>query len=213
MSRRVVWIALAGGGLLAALVLVEWLTSPERALAGARARWEAAAIRDYRIVVFWDRELLDCQQDFEARGGVVSYRHQDTCNVGPGAVGRTSALPTVAFLFERVEAALTEPICGQNGCICDGPIETQVEYDPEWGYPARIQTVLRPDWRWRDPAFWLAGLRGDLAACPPTVFIGQTIQVTSFEVLKPQKPDKSEKQPGGIEALPRGTDAPTATSP
>lgn len=213
LSRRAVWIGLASGGLLAAAALIGWLTSPERALSAAQARWETAAIRDYRIVVVWDRELLDCEQDFEVRGGAVSYRHKDTCNIGPGAVGRTPALPTVAFLFERVETALNEPVCGQNGCICDGPIETQVDYDPARGYPARIQTVLRPDWRWRDPAFWLAGVRGDLAACPPTVFIGQTIQVSSLEPLKPEKSDKSEKQPGGIEGLPRGTAVPTATAP
>jgi hypothetical protein len=211
MSRRAVWMALAAGGLLVAVALVGWLTSPAQALAAARARWETAAIRDYRIVVFWDRELLDCEQDFEVRGGAVSYRHKDTCNMGPGAVGRTPTLPTVDVLFGRVETALNEPVCGQNGCICDGPIETQVEYDAARGYPARIQTVLRADWRWRDPAFWLAGLRGDLAACSPTVFIGQTIRVLSLEPLTPPAPDKSEKQPSGIEVLPREMAAPTAT--
>ncbi|MBL8153560.1 MAG: hypothetical protein JNM70_05190 [Anaerolineae bacterium] len=213
MSRRAWWIVLAVGGVLAAAALIGWLTSPERALVEAQGRWEAAAIGDYRIVVFWDRELLDCEQDFEVRGGAVSYRHKDTCTIGPGAVGRTPSLPTVEFLFERVETTLHEPICGQNGCICDGPIETQVEYDPARGYPARIQTVLRPDWRWRDPAFWLAGVRGDLAACSPTVFIGQTIQVISLEPLQPEKPDKSEKQPGGIEGLPHETATPTAAPP
>jgi hypothetical protein len=211
MSRQARRIALAAGGLLAAAALVGWLTSPARTLAEARARWEAAAIRDYRIVVFWDRELLDCEQDFEVRGSLVSYRHKDTCNIGSPAVGRTPTLPTVDVLFGQVEAALNEPACGQNGCICDGPIEMQVEYDPARGYPARIQTVLRPDWRWRDPAFWLAGVRGDLAACSPTVFIGQTIRVLSLEPLKPQESDKSEKQPNKIESLPRKMAAPTAT--
>lgn len=208
LGRRAVWLAVAAGGLLAAAALIGWLTAPARALAAARARWEAAAIHDYRIVVFWDRELLDCEQDFEVRGGGVSYRHKDTCAVGPGAVGRTPALPTVMYLFEQAERGLNEQVCGQNGCICDGPIEIQVDYDPTLGYPTRIQTVLRPDWRWRDPAFWLAGLRGELAACPPIVFVGQTIRVASFEVLKPQGAEKSEKQPGGIEALPRGTVTP-----
>ena len=43
--------------------------------------------------------------------------------------------------------------------------------------------------------YWLALLDGLLANCPPVTYIGQTIRVTSFEVLPPLVEQLTESTP------------------
>ena len=108
---------------------------------------------------------------------------------------RSTTWPTVDNLFARVEDGQKNPQCGPNGCICDGPIEMSVTYDPQRGYPQQITYTLRQDLRNRDLGYWLAMLDGSLANCPQVTYIGQTITVTSLESLPPLVESLTEATP------------------
>jgi hypothetical protein len=181
--RRLQPILLLGGGLT---LLLLGLSQSGDSLEAAQARWEAAAIADYRIVVEFIYPYLTCEQDFEVRSEQVTYRHRDTCSTGLSATGGQTQYPTVESLFQRIERELENPTCGSNGCACDGPIQVLTEYDPTLGYPSQIRYQLQPEMRWRYPDFWGNLLSGQ--TCPPVTFVGQTIRVTSLTRLKPVAP-------------------------
>ncbi len=178
------------------LMLMVRQSDPITDLETARARWAATGIIDYRIVVEFQRPYLTCQQDFEVRGTDIGYKHKDTCSMGGAITGsRSTNWPTVANLFARIEDSQTNPQCGPNGCICDGPIETEVIYDPERGYPQQITYTLRQDLRSRNLEYWVALLNGSLANCPQVTYIGQTIRVTALEALPPLVEQLNEATP------------------
>jgi hypothetical protein len=168
-------------------VLLAYDSLPTTQLAAAQARWAANGTSNYRIVVAYSVPLYECEQDFEVRGGKVSYRYRDECPTNPvaGASGGLASLYTVQRLFERIDDTLKGPACGPNGCICDGPIQLDVSYHPQLGYPQRITWALGQEQRWRYIDFWLAQLSGR-AQCPPVTYIGETIEVLSLEMLPPE---------------------------
>ena len=169
---------------------------PINDLETAKARWAATGITDYRIVVQYKRPYSSCLQDFDVRSTNIGRKHKDTCNMGGPAFGRPhTTLPSVADLFARIENGQNNPPCGPNGCICDGPIEMAVTYDPERGYPTQITYTLRQDLRNRDLGYWLAMLDGSLANCPQVTYIGQTISVTSLEPIPPLVDNLTEATP------------------
>lgn len=183
-SRRRLIAVCALLPLLLIILLVLRQSNPMNDLETARVRWAATGITDYRIVVEYQRAYLTCQQDFEVRGATIGYKHTDSCNIGGAITGnRSSTWPTVEHLFNRIEAGQNKPQCGPNGCICDGPIEMTVAYDPQRGYPTQITYTLRQDLRSRDLSYWLAVLDGSLANCPQVTYIGQTIRITSLTQL------------------------------
>ncbi len=180
--------------LIAALVFRQ--ADPINDLQTAKAKWAANGISDYRIVVEYKRPYLTCLQDFEVRETYIGYKYKDTCNMGSGVTGnRSTTWPTVANLFDRIEAAQTNPQCGPNGCVCDGPIEVTAVYDPQYGYPQQITYTLRQDLRSRDLAYWLAMLDGSLANCPQVTYIGQTISVISLVPIPPLVENLTEATP------------------
>lgn len=171
------------GAVIAALLGYDSL--PTTQFAAAQARWTASGTDDYRIVVAYSVPLYECEQDFEVRDGKVSYRHRDECPTNPvaGASGGLANLYTVQRLFERIDETLNGPSCGPNGCICDGPIQLEVVYHPQLGYPQRITWALGQGQRWRYIDFWLAQLSGRVQ-CPPVTYLGETIEVLSLEALQ-----------------------------
>jgi len=178
------------------VLLVLRQSDPITDLETAKARWAASGITDYRIAVEYKRPYLTCLQDFEVRGVNIGYKHKDTCNMGSAVTGnRSPTWPTVANLFDRVENGLKSPQCGPNGCICDGPIEMTVTYEPQYGYPQQITYTLRQDLRTRDLGYWLAMLNGSLANCPQVTYVGQTISVTSLTPLPPLVENLAEATP------------------
>lgn len=183
--RRALFTLLLIGAVIAVLLGYEGL--PLTQLAAARARWAANGTGDYRIVVAYSVPLYECVQDFEVRGGKVSYRHRDECPTNPvaGATGGLASLYTVQRLFERIEETLRGPSCGPNGCLCDGPIQLEVAYHPQSGYPQRISWTLGQGQRWRYIDFWLAQLSGRVQ-CPPLTYLGETITVLSLDALPPE---------------------------
>ncbi len=192
LPRRWVLVIALLVPLLVMLVFILRQSDPLSDLEAAKVRWAATNITDYRIVVDYKRPYLSCQQDFEVRGVDISYKHKDSCGFG-GAVTRPNAnWPTVANLFARIEDAQKNPQCGPNGCICDGPLELSASYDSERGYPVQMTYTLRQDLRTRDLQYWLALLDGSLAKCPQVTYIGQTISVTSLEMIAPLVDQLSE---------------------
>lgn len=189
------------------LPLVLRQSDPLSELAAAQTRWTALGISDYRIVVEYQRPFNTCQQDFKVQGDSIGYKYVDSCTLGAAAIGgNDDTLPTVARLFALIEDSLNHPQCGQNGCVCDGPVQISVAYDPQRGYPQHITYELRPDLRWRYLEYWLARLNGSLAQCPPTAYVGQTITVLSLETAPaqnaqsaaPGKSDEADKAPSSI---------------
>lgn len=211
--QRLRWLLIVSGlWLLTGFVLQ---ADPLTELDAAKARWQAAGITDYRIAVTFERPYASCQQNFDVRGAEISRKHKDSCSVGGAITSKPGMVwPTVNNLFARIEDGLKNPQCGPNGCVCDGPVEMTVTYDPERGYPLEIVYTLRQDLRRRDIQYWLAMLDGTLANCPPVTYIGQTIRVTSLETLAPlveALTEEATKEPHideGAAAKPETTPAP-----
>ncbi len=178
------------------VLLVFRQSEPINDLETAKARWAATGITDYRMVIEYKRPYFNCQIDFDVRGTTVSHKNKDTCRMGSAVTGnRTTTLPTVEGLFKQLEAEQQGSLCGPNGCICDGPIEMSVVYDPERGFPTQITYTLRQDLRNRNPGYWLAMLDGSLANCPQVTYIGQTIRVTLLEPIPPLVDSLTEATP------------------
>src|SRR5262245_22576404 len=105
-------------------LLAFYLTSPTNQLVRARALWASNGYASYRIVVKYEIPLYQCEQDFEVRDEIITYRHKDECRVSPVAGSSAGLLEpmTVSALFRRIETNLNNPPCGQNWCLCDGPV-------------------------------------------------------------------------------------------
>lgn len=160
-----------------------------QSLEDARALWEAGRPAAYRLALEVESPFLTCQQDYEVQGDEVVYIHTDECRFGVSALSAAEP-PTIDDLFDQLAADSAQTLCGENGCVCDGPVSVSAEYEPTLGYPVRIFYQLRQDWRWRDPAFWAAWLTGALADCPPVGDPGRSIRVVSLTPLPGLQPDK-----------------------
>lgn len=205
MRRWFTYRKLLAATALTALVVTVLLVinAPARALEQAQARWAAAALTDYRIVVELSSTFYRCEQDFEVRAGEVGTMYANRCPVSP-VMGTGSGMATrytVTALFERIQTHLqNDAPCGPNGCLCDGVIGLDVEYDPALGYPILIHERLRPETRYFLPEFWIASLQGG-PVCPLQGYDSTTVRVISLTPLEPEKPAKPDA--GGIESLPR----------
>lgn len=114
--------------------------------------WATHNISDYQIrVKFWfqdlesEKELWVCEFEYQvANHNEIQDIDQQNCDIGYVPV-------TIDEIFEYIsEYYLTPSFCGNNGCVCDGPIETLVEYNQEYGYPELVLPVsLMPEERWR----------------------------------------------------------------
>jgi hypothetical protein len=90
--------------------------TPTEALAGARARWDAAGLDTYQFV--FQNDCGECDPEWAAPRQVVVWN-------GASFDGTRSAAD-VASLFELIESALAE---GRD---------VEVSYDPELGFPTEI---------------------------------------------------------------------------
>jgi len=121
-------------------------------LSRAEGVWANHNISDYQIrVKFWfqdlesEEELWVCEFEYQvANQNEIQGIDQQNCDIGYVPV-------TIDEIFEYIsEFYLTPSFCGNNGCVCDGPIETLVEYNQEYGYPELVLPVsLMPEERWR----------------------------------------------------------------
>ena len=85
-----------------------------------------------------------CELEYRvANQNVIQILDQQNCETGFDPT-------TVEDLFELTSGYLSPSSCGNNGCVCDGPIQTLVEYNQEFGYPELVLPVdLMPEERWR----------------------------------------------------------------
>lgn len=203
LPSKKLWARPLGRVAIQCLLLMVALTGfqSQSDLDSARERWAAQSISHYRIVIEYSVPLFNCQQDIEVRNEVVDYKHQDSCAI---SVTQTQEYFTISNLFQRIEDYINSPLCGPNGCACDGPISVDVAYHPEQGYPQQIVYQLHPERRWFYGEYWQALLSGTLQQCPPINYIGETITVQSLAPLESTGPipDPSvEKAPTAISEI------------
>lgn len=165
-ATRAVQILVAAVALLAALAgLAAWrLDAPRRELAAARARWEAAPVGHYRMLLRM-KGWGGCTQDAVVRNELVVAIATNTC--------RYHSPRTVSGLFVEAERFLRSPEVGTRcrrglpgrDCACYAPYAVATEYDQARGFPSRIQVhvgAYQPNrahlhyWRfllsrWREP--------------------------------------------------------------
>lgn len=135
--RHVILGLLLGLGAMTSCGEDPFSASEQRALTEARARWEAAGLANYRVEVrlscfcaatlpvFTRVEVLD--------GRVVSAQAIDSVPY-PTDIP-LAAWPTVVAGFELIAGAAGE----------DPYSAVEAKYDPDLGYPRRIDLECRPD--------------------------------------------------------------------
>jgi hypothetical protein len=142
-TNRALQVFAGAALLLAALaVAAAWqLGAPRRALEEARARWLAAPVEHYRLVVRM-KGWGGCSQDAEVRRERVVTIAANTC--------RFYSPRTVSGLFAEAERFLRAPEFGIScrrglpgrDCACYVPYTVIAAYDPQRGYPSRLQVSV-----------------------------------------------------------------------
>lgn len=100
---------------------------------GYRCTWEREIINEETSTEL-DRE---CAVKIEVDGNLVGVSAYD-------AVELNSA-KTVSEIFHNLEISMLEKKCGPHGCDCDGYYDFEIDYHPQYGYPIKIQEVMRLD--------------------------------------------------------------------
>lgn len=143
LGNRAIQIFAGAALLLVAIVGgVAWQSGAEaRSLDAARARWSAAAVEQYRLVVQM-KGWGGCSQDAEVRRERVVAINANSC--------RYYSPRTVSSLFAETERFLRAPEFGAScrrglpgrDCACYAPYEVVAEYHPQYGYPSRLEVSV-----------------------------------------------------------------------
>jgi hypothetical protein len=143
LSNRAVLLGLGVALLLASLgALLAWrLDAPRRELEAARARWLAAPVEHYRLVVRM-KGWGGCSQDAEVLRERVIAISLNSC--------RYFSPRTVNGLFVETERFLRGPEIGSScrrgipgrDCACYAPYRVAASYDPQRGYPSELLVEL-----------------------------------------------------------------------
>jgi hypothetical protein len=124
-------------------------------LSEAKEVWAKHNISAYQMrVKFWfqdldlGREMWVCELEYQVVSqNVIQILDQQNCETGYDLV-------SIEEIFDFIsEYYLTPSFCGNNGCVCDGPVETLIEYNQEYGYPELVLPVgllLGERWRYTD---------------------------------------------------------------
>ena len=163
------------GLLIAGLWL--WLGDPAlgRMLLPPRQRWAARGFDHYRLA-YMISGLIACQVRAEVRAETVVAAQTTP------AGGAFCAIMSVTGLFQRIDQLSgSGPLCGPNGCGCDGPLVVSAAYDARLGYPILVEQQLRPDERWQYFEYWVHNAVG--GGCTDVGFEGLRIAVSAPVVL------------------------------
>lgn len=167
------WMIRIGILLLIGASITVFAVTPATAnttLAAAHVRWASRPFDGYRLVV--EESAVRCRQDVGVRAETIVKQFSDTCRTIPWTV---SAL---FMLAERNHS--TRYACVDLGCACDTVMTARVVYDPQFGYPSRLEFhwVSEPNMRHLD--FWKQLLaERAIPHCRPLTY-SQTIQVVSL---------------------------------
>lgn len=188
--RSIRWLLLLTGLLVLCVLLAGslWLLppaspaapSPEQQarldrFAAARQRWATLGPRHYRLAIAQTDLGLRCQALVEIRDTAIVAVEQNSCQTPP---------PTVDDLFQLIERHTTEPICGPNGCPCDGVLVADATYDPALGYPQQVSIV--PDPTQRTPWALRERLRHALQGGGWGALTGASMACTAIGMIDPQ---------------------------
>jgi hypothetical protein len=98
-----------------------------------RCTWEREVINEETSIEL-DRE---CAVKIEVDGNMVGVSLYDAAEL--------DSAQTISEIFHALEMSMLEKNCGPNGCDCDGYYDFEIEYHPQYGYPIKIQEVMRLD--------------------------------------------------------------------
>jgi hypothetical protein len=140
LANRAV-LALTGAALLLAALTggVAWqLGAERRAFEAARARWLAAPVDHYRLVLHM-RGWGGCTQDAEVRRERVAVVSANSC--------RYYSPRTITSLFVEAERFMRRPEFGSacrrgipgRDCACYAPYQVTARYNQQHGYPELLQ--------------------------------------------------------------------------
>ena len=158
-------LAITGGVLavlFAAMKIYYWnvrqdLFRDERAaLESAEELWAERRPQQYQLVlqqwfqgIGFSEAENPCEQEYLVIGQQVNQIiNAQNCNQMFDSVP-----PTIEELFDIANKYLLPDNCGYNGCVCDGPIDTQVRYNTTLGYPEEILQrgfLQNEHWRYTD---------------------------------------------------------------
>ncbi len=100
---------------------------------GYRCTWEMEVIGEEKSIEL-DRE---CAFKIEFDGNLTGLSVYDAAEL--------DSAKSVSEIFRVLEMNMVEKKCGPNGCDCDGYYDFEIEYHPQYGYPIKIQEVMRLD--------------------------------------------------------------------
>jgi hypothetical protein len=140
LSLAGVLLLICGGATLLLTPSAEGAGDAE--LAAARARWAARPFTSYRMVIV----DLRCRMQIEVAGERVVSTTPSNCPQGSRSVDE---------LFQLIERDGTVGIaCAYSNCSCDDVYHIRAHFDPQLGFPLRIEVRLTPTPNWRHPDYW-----------------------------------------------------------
>lgn len=165
------WSMLICVGALLVVFLLPFLPVETSApLVAARKQWGMRPFSGYRLVI--EETAINCRQDVDVKNEVVTRLFSDTCRTVPWTV---TGLFTIA---ERNHS--TRYQCVDLGCACDTIMTAHVVYDPQNGYPTRLDFHWTTALNLRHPDFWRALItKRAIPACRALNY-NKTIQVLSL---------------------------------
>ncbi|HEY9636178.1 MAG TPA: DUF6174 domain-containing protein [Coleofasciculaceae cyanobacterium] len=165
--------AALGGLTLFGICAFSLNSSETNQLAAAKKTWNSRSVSHYRLSLK-SSSPVDCQQEVEIQNEKVTVVRKNTCSTLPAM--------TVKDLFNKVASLADGKQCGPNGCACDGRLDVDAIYDPQFGYPRQLEIRLKPKNSWLDFDSWNGIFTGK--ACTAIGFVEQKITVIGFSPIE-----------------------------
>lgn len=98
--------------------------------AAARARWEQAGLRDYRVLIQWAHVTGRCLQEIDVTAGKISDILRNECEVAP---------MTVPGYFDHIRQQILGSRCPDSACTCAVVYRVDMTWAANHAYPRTIQ--------------------------------------------------------------------------
>ncbi len=107
----------------------------------AHSIWGTQNLTDYRVTIRFYHPGGSCNTVIEVIDSIgnIADLSGDACD---GQRYHPIEVWSVDGIFNHFELLFTEPLCGPNGCICDGYVVPIVEYHDTLGYPTLFRFDL-----------------------------------------------------------------------
>ncbi len=98
--------------------------------AAARARWDQAGIKDYRVLVQWAHVTGRCLQEVDVSAGRITAILRNECEAAP---------MTVPGYFDHIRQQILGSRCPDSTCKCAVVYRVEMTYAANDGHPRTIQ--------------------------------------------------------------------------